>query len=446
MSRARTVLGVALAVLAIAWFVRVPVTEADFGPRPSPAEAVPGPSDTPPSPTPTPGATPPSGDAPRRNVAALDPTTLAVQAASLTTVGEGFLSTAPDTALVLADPREDAGGALLRIVAAPGADGDPPTPDIWRVERGEVIADLAWFGERDGVVAWITVAGVIRIQRLGSTGAYQTMTLPPGRRAVDARLLDGDRLAILTRPSLEEGPVLIVMDVAAHVTFVDVAVGLSLGAGGGEVAHAWDVARDRLVVADPATDLLTAVSLADGSVRQVDLPQPSHRESQRRAGTVLTVDAAAGRIVVSGVDRVMQEGGQTWPRAWGVAWFDDELSLRANRQDGESVFAALLPHGRVLATQQSGGAAVLDTALQQLATVVPDLAVVGVFSDEGRAQLLTAPLEGCQADAGGEACAPTGLVALDASSGAVLAQRALSGPDVRWLPQAGLLVSDEPPR
>lgn len=449
MARLRTALGVALAVLAVAWVVRVPVAESDLRPPATPTEGLAG---TPaPTPTPTPGTTAPPVEGARRNVAALDPSTLGVTTPSLTTVGQDFRSSAPDTALVLAEPRPDAGGALLRIVATdPTELGPPEDADGWRVERATSVEDMAWFGERDGVVAWITADGVIRVQRLGSPGAYQTLTLPPGRRAADARLLEEDRLAVLTRPSSAEGAVLMVLDVVAHVSLGEALLGEPSGvADASPPVHAWDVDGDRLVGVDPAAEVLWSVSLADATRTEVPLPVPDHRAETGRVWSVLSVDAGEGRVVVSGVDRIYPEGGGGLAPtvSWGVAWFDEALALRARREDGVSVSASVLPGGRVLARSVDGGAVVLDGALQQVAEVLAGRTVVGVFGEAG-AQVLTAPTATCPVDvvmrtAGG--CTPTALLALDPDDGAVLAERPLDGRDPRWLPQVGLLVTDAAP-
>ncbi|MGI9017836.1 MAG: hypothetical protein ACR2HR_12155, partial [Euzebya sp.] len=106
MDRVRTGVGIAVAVLLIAWLTRSPATEADFGPQatdtPSP-QATPGPTDT----ATPPDTAPPTPDLDTlSNVAVLNPVTLSVLTATVATLSPDWTASPPPQPLVLLEPAQ----------------------------------------------------------------------------------------------------------------------------------------------------------------------------------------------------------------------------------------------------------------------------------------------------------------------------------------------------
>ncbi len=399
-----------LAVVAVGLLARSPATTAPPMPTESPEVVAE-------DPLPAPGG---RGGA-SLAVSLLDQRTLQTEVGGLTALAEVWSTSAGEGQLLLADQLD--GGARVRQVDA-AAD-----PSSWVVEGIDPVEDLVWLGERDGTLVWVRRDGVIRVRVPGAVGANRTLALPPDRRPVDARLLDGHTLAILTAPGTAGPATATVLDLGSHVTVLELP--LDDDDPQQDLAHAWDLDAGLLLTVSGGR--VVAVDLRGGTTTSTALPAPTARAEAPQLRTRWTISAIDGLVAVSGVDEVRLPGGRgdTRQRPYGVASLrvptpttggSPGLRLLGHLDDRTTARAVVVAGDRVLALPDGPGGQLLDAGLSEVQQLPGDRQVLDVQVAADLAYVTTG--SGAGPDVG-----PDRLTALAVQSGRVEGARDL-GPDV----------------
>lgn len=412
--RLPTILGVIVLVVAVAWISRVPVGEDDLRPEPTP----------PPSTEPSEQSSEESAGQ-RWRLTGLDASSLRDVGGTVYRLGPHRIEVAASGTVTLVEPDDGGRASWIRRVD----DSLPVARRSVLIPTGE---GLTWLDGVADTYAWATSDGRLTGLTLGS-GRTTGIRLPDGQRMWDAVLLDERRLAVLTLPDERLAPWVHLYDIpAAELRWSTRVVEARVNDRDRLPRRAWDPGAERLYLLVDDVDRLIAVDLGDGDVVAERLPTPLHREDLRDWFTRWTVDAAGGRVVVSGVDRTRDRDGNRVELPLGVLLFDSALQPLAQRPDGPEVSAVLPPSGdRVLATTADERVLVLDGSLDVDREVFAGTPVTTVGFGDDHAYV----------ERQGER--ERQLLALDLDTGHTTGSRLLSEEE-RFLPGVGALVSPLP--
>ncbi|MGI9016841.1 MAG: hypothetical protein ACR2HR_07030, partial [Euzebya sp.] len=382
-----------------------------------------------------------------------NPVTLSVLTATVATLSPDWTASPPPQPLVLLEPAQ----GIARTVTT-GSQADR-----WPVDTVDVRP--LWVGRAGGTLAWITSAGQTMARLATVQGVTMGEELPAGRQVVDVRLLDEERLAVLSTPAdssqvADSSLVFVtVYNLPAHLVAFEVGMSLPDLSPAQVPPFAWDVDANRLYLGEGFDGRLHAVDLQAGTVATTDLPSPAHRRQEPPQSTELSLSAAGGRVAVSGVDHIRLQGGRgdTFPQALGIVLLDADLNVLAHRDDASTTRAFPIPGSdRVYAFPDGPGALLLDGQLSPLDRLLLGQNLVDFIPGVTQSYAITCsdvicdpsvpPAEGRSATAGAR---PSGmgrrLLSIQSETGQVTGLRSRFSADQTFLPQQALLVSPEPP-